>query len=331
MEYVIISIAFFLVMFVYFKIANKFNIIDKPNHRSAHTEITLRGGGIIFPIAFLFFLGYEFLFKDYRFTINNSDFHNFWIFGAGLLLICAISFIDDIVDLSSKMRIIFHFLSVTLLLYFLNAFQLLPWWAIPICYIMIIGILNAYNFMDGINGMSGVYTLVVLGSLWYVNQFVIPFVEVDFIIYPIIASIVFLFFNFRKKAKCFLGDIGSMGIAFWVMALLGLLMLKTGEIKWILFLTVYGTEVIFTIIQRLRLKENIFEAHRHHLYQLFANDLKVDHRIVSLGYAAFQLIISALLIILNLNDFWTILIIVIPSSIFYLFLKHKIKKQIEAS
>ncbi len=318
-------------MLFYFKIANKYSIIDRPNHRSAHTEVTIRGGGIIYPIAFLFFLGHAVIFKDYNFTLINSNSNNFWIFGVGLILISASSFTDDVLDLSTKIRLIFHFISVTILLYFLNAFQILPSWAIPICYIMIIGILNAYNFMDGINGMSGIYTLVVLGFLWYVNQYITNYVSVDFITYPIVATLVFLFFNFRKKAKCFLGDVGSMAIAFWVVALIALLMLKTGELKWILFLTVYGIEVIFTIVERIILKENIFKAHRRHLYQLFANGKKIDHRIVSLGYAISQFTISAAIIVLDLNDLFTFLIIVPLSSIFYLFLKIKIKKQSESA
>lgn len=185
--------------------------------------------------------------------------------------------------------------------------------------------------MDGINGITGLYSLVTLLSLLYVNQNMVSFVDRDFIIYPVLACLVFLFFNFRKKAKCFLGDIGSMGIAFWVLALLGLLMFKTGEVKWILFLTVYGIEVIFTIIQRIKLKENIFEAHRHHLYQLFANDRNADHRLISLGYSVCQIIISIAIIALDLNDFYTILIIVPLSSFFYLFLKLKIKQQIESA
>ena len=331
MEYVIITAAFFILMLVYFKIANKYNIIDKPNHRSAHTEITLRGGGIIFPIAYLFFIGYQAFFNHYQFSLNNSLEPNFWIFGAGLLTICFISFVDDLMDLSTKIRLIFHFIAVTLLLYFLNAFQLLPVWAIPICYILIIGILNAYNFMDGINGMSGVYSLVLLGSLWYVNENIISFVETDFIIYPLIASLVFLFFNFRKKAKCFLGDIGSMGIAFWIIALLSLLMLKTGQIKWVLFLMVYGAETILTIIERLRLKENIFDAHRRHLYQLFANEKKVSHVYVSSAYAAIQLLINVIVISSNWSDLIIFSVILLPTVVFYLFLKATVKKQISIS
>ena len=328
MMYFAVFLVLFVLELVYFKIADRFNIIDKPNHRSTHTEITLRGGGIIFPIAFLFFMGYEFFFKGYRFSLDNSLEPNFWIFGAGLLTICIISFIDDMMDLSTKIRLIFHFISVTLLLFFLNAFQLLPWWGIPVCYVLIIGILNAYNFMDGINGMSGIYSLVVLGSLLYINQYVIPFVEADFIIYPILASVVFLFFNFRKKAKCFLGDIGSLGIAFWVIALVALLILKTGELKWILFLAVYGVETILTILERLKLKENIFDAHRRHLYQFLANDMKVSHLLVSTAFALLQLIINFVIIVNSWSDWINFSLILLPLVILYLLVKIKIKKQI---
>lgn len=319
---------FSIILLVYFRIADHYNVIDKPNHRSAHTEITLRGGGIIFPIAFLFFMGYEFFFKGYRFSLDNSLEPNFWIFGVGLLIICIISFIDDVIDLSTKIRLIVHFIAVSILLYFLNAFQLFPWWIIPIFYVLIIGILNAYNFMDGINGMSGLYSFAVLGSLAYVNQYVISFIEQDFIIYPILACLVFLVFNFRKRARCFLGDIGSMGIAFWVIALLALLILKTGELKWILFLAVYGVETILTITERLKLKENIFDAHRRHLYQLLANDKKVSHLLVSAIYSILQLIVNFIIIRNNWSDWINFSLILLPLGILYLLIKINIKKQI---
>ena len=309
-------------MLVYFKIADKFSIIDKPNHRSAHTEITLRGGGIIFPVAFFLLMGTHLI------SNAGSSLLHYIPFGIGLLAICTISFIDDVLDLSRKIRIVFHFISVTLLLYFLNAFQLLPFWAIPLLYILIIGILNAYNFMDGINGMSGLYSLTVLCSLLYVNYRITGFADADFIIYPILACLVFLFFNFRQKAKCFMGDIGSMGIAFWVIALIGMLILKTGELKWILFLSVYGIEVIFTIFERLRLKENIFEAHRRHLYQLFANDKKVSHLTVSSFYAGIQLMINGIIISADLPELLIFVLILVPASLLYLYIKLKVKRQI---
>lgn len=321
MEYFIVIVVLFFLMLLYFHIAIHHNIIDKPNHRSAHTEITLRGGGIVYFFAFLLFLASTYLSK-------YSSVQIFLIFGVGFFIIAGISFLDDIIDLSSIFRLFFHFVSVTFLVYFIDAFQVLPLWAIPVLYILVIGILNAYNFMDGINGVTGLYSLVGLGTLWYMNSFMTIFTIENFILYPILATIVFLFFNFRKKAKCFMGDIGSIGIAFWILALIGLLIIRTKELKYLLFLSVYGVEVIYTIIERLRLKENIFQAHRRHLYQLLVNEKKISHLWVSAFYATIQLIINILVIELNFSDGLIFLIIVLPTSIIYLFIKRFIKKQI---
>ncbi|KPE49891.1 UDP-GlcNAc--UDP-phosphate GlcNAc-1-phosphate transferase [Chryseobacterium indologenes] len=317
MIFLIVFLSLFLVEIFYFKIADKYNIIDKPNHRSAHTQITLRGGGIIFPVAFIVFCLFNF----------SSAVENYWSFGLGLLAICTISFIDDIKTLSNKIRLFVHFISVILLLYFTGAFALIPFWVWPVLFILIIGTLNAYNFMDGINGMTGMYSLVTLVSLAYINQEVIQFTDNDFIVYPVLACLVFLFFNFRKKAKCFAGDVGSMGIGFWVIGLIALLIMRTGEYKFILLLAIYGMEVVLTIIERILLKENIFEAHRRHLYQLFANEKKVSHLVVSTVYAVVQLFVNIFLIHSELPVWAVILIIFIPTGGIYLALKQSLKKQ----
>jgi len=317
MEYILVTLILFISILIYFKIADKYNIIDKPNHRSAHTQITLRGGGIIFPVAFILFCLFNF----------NSAVENYWSFGLGLLAICTISFIDDIRTLSNKIRLLVHFISVILLLYFTGAFTLMPFWIWPILFILIIGTLNAYNFMDGINGMTGMYSLVTLASLAYINQEVIQFTDNDFIIYPVLACLVFLFFNFRKKAKCFAGDVGSMGIGFWVIGLIALLIMRTGEYKFILLLAIYGMEVVLTIIERILLKENIFEAHRRHLYQLFANEKKASHLVVSTVYAVAQLFVNLFLIHSELPVWAVILIIFIPAGALYLGLKWSLKKE----
>lgn len=317
MEYIIVSVILLVSMLIYFKIADKYNIIDKPNHRSAHTQVTLRGGGIIFPIAFILFCLFNF----------NEAIHEYWTFGLGLLAICTISFIDDVKTLSNKIRLSVHLIAVVLLLYFTGAFELMPFWIWPILFIMIIGTLNAYNFMDGINGMTGLYSLTTLCSLVYINREIVQFTANNFIYYPLLACLVFLFFNFRKKAKCFAGDVGSMGIGFWVIGLITLLIMKTQDYKYILLLSIYGMEVVLTIMERLLLKENIFEAHRRHLYQLFANEKKVSHLLISFVYALFQLIINILLIKSSLPVWMNILIIFLPVGGLYLALKWNIKKQ----
>lgn len=325
MSYLIVTFLLFIFILLYFRIASRYNIIDKPNHRSAHSEISLRGGGIIYPIAFLLFGVSIFIFKNENLVVPIN---RYVIFGVGLFILCAVSFVDDVVGLSKKIRLISHFISTTLLLWFLNTFQILPIWVITVLYVLIIGILNAYNFMDGINGMSGLYSVVILSSLLYVDEKIVDFTDQDFIIYPLLASLVFLFFNFRKKAKCFMGDVGSMGIAFWVMALIGLLMVKTGELKYILFLAVYGVEVVLTILERLKLKENILEAHKRHLYQLFANDMKYSQLVISFCYALIQLIINLMVIFLKLPDWLMIPALVLPVVIFYLALKFFVKKNL---
>ena len=322
MMYFAVFLVLFVLELIYFKIADRFNIIDKPNHRSSHTEITLRGGGIIFPIAFLLYFASSILYRKDTFLPKE-----YWAFGLGLLILSVISFLDDILDLSTKLRLFFHFISVSLLIYFLGALFLLPIWLLPIVFIFIIGVLNAYNFMDGINGITGLYSFVILSTLYYINQYKIIFTDVNFIIYPVLASLVFLFFNFRIKAKCFAGDVGSMSIAFWILALLGALVVKTKDFTYFLFLGVYGIEVISTILQRIKLKENIFEAHRHHLYQLLVNQMKWSHLLVATLYGGVQLLINACVIKFGLNFWEGVLYLILPTFIIYIYSKYYIYKK----
>lgn len=200
MIYGIIAILLFAVMLAYFRIADKFNIIDKPNQRSSHTQITIRGGGIIFPVAAIL--------SGLFFT---ADLHT-WILIAAILAISIVSFWDDVSSLPNRVRIAVHLLSVTALLYATQAFSILPWWTVAVAYILIIGAINAYNFMDGINGITGVYSLVILLSCLYFNTEIKEVVNSPYIVTAIIACLVFLFFNFRKKAECFAGDVGSVSV-----------------------------------------------------------------------------------------------------------------------
>ncbi|MDR6762515.1 UDP-N-acetylmuramyl pentapeptide phosphotransferase/UDP-N-acetylglucosamine-1-phosphate transferase [Flavobacterium sp. 2755] len=318
MEYAILGITLMILMLLYFKVADRFNIIDKPNLRSSHTEITLRGGGIIFWFSALLYF------------VQNVQ--NNYFFFTGITLVSLVSFWDDIQSLSNKIRISIHFLSITLIFYDLELFNLIPIWGVVIAYILAIGLINAYNFMDGINGITGLYTLVVMASLLYVNNKVQLYTSSSFIKYAMIASLVFLFFNYRKKAKCFAGDVGSIAIAFWIIYLVLKLILNTSSLIWLLFLAVYGVDAICTIMHRLYLKQNIFEAHRLHLYQVLSNEYKIQHRIVSLYYALVQAGISFAVIFLyqKVEDTILFVIVIIPllliySSKFYLLKKSNLR------
>ena len=276
MYYLIILVLLFLAELFYFRIADKCNIIDKPNERSSHTRITLRGGGIIFYFGAL---GY----------FLSNDWGYLW-FILALTLITFISFVDDIRSISQGLRLVFHFTAMALMFYQWGLFSL-SWWWIIIALIVCTGIINAYNFMDGINGITGGYSLVILGALAYINAEVTQFVE-PALIYTVFCSVlVFCFFNFRKKARCFAGDVGSVSIAFILLFLIGKLIIKTEDFSWIILLSVYGVDSVLTIIHRLMLHENIGLPHRKHLYQIMANELKIPHVMVSSIYMAVQAII----------------------------------------
>lgn len=321
MEYTILGILLMILMLLYFKVADKFNIIDKPNQRSSHSEITLRGGGIIFWFSSLLYF--------------VQHFQNNYFFFTGITLVSLVSFWDDIQNLSNKIRISVHFISITLIFYDLELFNLVPVWGVIIAYVLAIGLINAYNFMDGINGITGLYTLVVMGSLLYVNTKIQLFADGNFIKYAMIASLVFLFFNYRKKAKCFAGDVGSIAIAFWIIYLVLKLILITNSVIWLLFLAIYGVDAICTILHRLYLKQNIFEAHRLHLYQVLSNEYKIQHRLVSLYYALAQIVISVLVIYFyqKVQDLFLFVFIITPLLLvytlkFYLLNKNNLKVNI---
>ncbi|WP_372483387.1 glycosyltransferase family 4 protein [Elizabethkingia anophelis] len=314
MNYLIVLIALFILELIYFKIADKFNIIDKPNERSSHTQITLRGGGVIFYFGALLF----FIISDFQYPY----------FILGLTLMTLVSLLDDIFTLSNKIRLLIHLISVILMFLQLGLFSYV--WFIPvITLVLTIGIINAYNFMDGINGITASYSLVVLVLLAIVNQN-INFVNRNLIYYSIIATLIFGFFNFRQKARCFAGDVGSVSIAFIIVFLLGQLITKTGNIIYLLFLTVYGLDAIWTIIRRLTKQENIFKAHRSHLYQYLANENKTNKLIVSGIYGLIQLFIGGIVIwatSLSINSQLILSGSIIGlGSIIYLGLKQKLIK-----
>jgi UDP-N-acetylmuramyl pentapeptide phosphotransferase/UDP-N-acetylglucosamine-1-phosphate transferase len=305
--YLIILVLLFLAELFYFRIADKCNIIDKPNERSSHTRITLRGGGIIFYFGVLaYFL--------------TSHFEYPW-FMLALTLITFISFVDDIRSTSQVLRLVFHFSAMALMFYQWGLFSL-PWWTLFVALIVCTGIINAYNFMDGINGITGGYSLVVLVALAYINEAVVSFVEQDFILTVLCSVFVFNFFNFRKRAKCFAGDVGSVCIAFVLLFFIGKLVIRTEDFSWIILLAVYGVDSVLTIIHRLMLHENIGLPHRKHLYQIMANELKIPHVVVSSVYMLVQALVIVGYFYFYSYGYWYLLAtVLILGTLYVLFMK----------
>ena len=334
MNYIYFLIFFLLLVaeLVYFRIADKYNIIDKPNQRSSHSTIVLRGGGIIFLIGawvWSAFFGFEYP----------------W-FLAGVTLIAGVSFVDDIRSLPDSVRLVAQFAAAAMAFYQLDILHWSMWWIVLVALIVYVGATNVINFMDGINGITAGYALAVLVPLGLLNTNYHElsmnlatncssvfssdgvFVDQSLIVAAIIAAVVFCIFNFRPKgkAKCFAGDVGSIGIAFIMLFLLGNVIIKTEDITWLIFLLVYGVDGCLTIIHRIMLHENLGEAHRKHAYQIMANELKIGHVKVTLLYMAIQLIVSLGFIYLCPNTVlchWMYLIgaLVVLAMAYVLFMK----------
>ena len=308
MIYIIFIILLVFAELLYFRIADYFNIIDKPNERSSHTSVTLRGGGVLFWVGVLFYF-------------LMSGWHYPWFF-AGLTLVAAISFADDVKLQSPIVRLVLQFIGLLLMSIQWQLFDF-SWIIVVLVIVVSVGVLNAFNFMDGINGITGGYSLAVLASLWYVNNYVTAFVDNNLIYLVFLALLVFNFFNFRIKAKCFAGDVGAVSIAFILIFILGMLIIKTGDLSYIAFLLVYGVDSVLTIVHRILLKENITEPHRMHLYQLLSNELKVQQLLVSTIYAVLQLLISFGFIMFYSVSLWYLVIVAVLLTVVYLIIKRK--------
>ena len=277
MIYLIVFSLLLVLELVYFRIADKFNIIDKPNERSSHTRVVLRGGGIIFTIA-LWIWSVVFGFQCP------------WLL-AGVTLAAGVSFVDDIHSLPDSLRLVVQFAAMFLVLREVGMLRWDMWYIVPVALIVCVGATNVYNFMDGINGITGGYSLAVLIPLMLLNRRY-EFMDESLLTVVGLSLMVFCVFNFRRKAKCFAGDVGSIGIALILLFGIGRLVMQTGDVTWLLLMLLYGVDGCLTIVHRIMLHENLGEAHRKHAYQLMANELRLPHVAVSGIYMVLQLAVS---------------------------------------
>ena len=270
---------------VYFKIADHFNIIDKPNERSSHSTIVLRGGGVIFSLAMVAWAVMTVVQGDWQVVVDYLPFL------CGLLLVAGVSFWDDVKSLPDSVRLVVQFAAMALMFWSMGIMHWDMWWIVILSLIVCVGATNVINFMDGINGITAGYALAVLVPLALVND---GFIDQSYLIVAIIGVLVFCIFNFRPKgkAKCFAGDVGSISIAFIMLFAIGRLIVQTQDVTYLIFLLVYGIDGCLTICHRIMLHENLGEAHRKHAYQLMANELKIGHVKVSLLYMVMQLVVS---------------------------------------
>jgi UDP-N-acetylmuramyl pentapeptide phosphotransferase/UDP-N-acetylglucosamine-1-phosphate transferase len=293
-NYIIIFVVLLALELLYFKVADHFNIIDKPNERSSHSTIVLRGGGIIFAISMLVWQIWLMVQGEWLMVDQYLPFI------VGLVLICGISFWDDVKSLPDSVRLVAQFISMGLAAWCMiqgSELMALEWYWLAlvgiVALIVFVGTTNIINFMDGINGITAGYSLAVLVPLALINRG-LGFIEESYLIVAIIGVLVFCIFNFRPKgkAKCFAGDVGSIGIAFIMVFAIGKLIVQTGDLSYLVLLMIYGVDGVLTICHRIMLHENLGQAHRKHAYQLMCNELKIGHVKVSLLYMCLQLAVS---------------------------------------
>ena len=286
-ELMVIALLLILAELTYFKVADKFDIIDKPNERSSHSTIVLRGGGIIFTVAMLAWA--VLIVAKAEWNVLSE----YMPFLCGLLIVAVVSFVDDIRSLPDSVRLLAQFAAMAMMFWSMGIMHWDMWWIVAIALIVCVGATNVINFMDGINGITAGYSLAVLIPLIVLNHN-LHFVDSYFLIVATLGVLVFSVFNFRPKgkAKCFAGDVGSISIAFIMLFAIGRLVVMTQDVTYLIFLLVYGVDGCLTICHRILLHENLGEAHRKHAYQLMANELKIGHVKVSLVYMFMQLVVS---------------------------------------
>ncbi len=317
--YLIIAVLLIAAELLYFRIANHFNIIDRPNERSSHSSIVLRGGGIVFTLSVIVWAVVM--------AVQGNDIVPYLPFVGGLVLIAGVSFWDDVHSLPDSVRLVAQFMAMALMFWSMGIMHWDMWWIVLLALIVCVGAMNIINFMDGINGITAGYALAVLVPLLLLNRRM-GFVEGSYLVVAIIGVLVFCFFNFRPKgkAKCFAGDVGSIGIAFVLLFAIGRLIVQTGDVTYLTLLLVYGVDGCCTIIHRIMLHENLGQAHRKHAYQLMANELGMSHVVVSLLYMLMQLVVSLGFIYLCPNKMlahWGYLICVglVLAGMYVLFMK----------
>lgn len=304
-EYIFVAVLLLLLEMTYMRTAVRLKVFDIPHLQSSHSGMVVRGGGIIFYLAFLIW----------------SLIHGTFALGGliGLTLLATVSFIDDIHSISAKVRLVCQFIAILLLFYHSGLVRMSPH-VILLLSVACVGVVNIFNFMDGINGMTGGYTLVVSLALLYVNRCQVEFTDSSLLIYVILSILVFNVFNFRKRAKCFAGDVGSLSIGFILVYFVLRLALRGESMAWMVFLAVYAVDGGMTILYRLLLKENLMKPHKKHAYQIMANELKMPHLMVSGIYMALQAVCCFVFIVWpNYYTFFTEMFVLM--TIYLVFMK----------
>ena len=281
-------------------------LLDKPNERSSHRTATPKGGGIGILLGF----------AVSALILKVSVF--FWI---PAVLLSVISLAGDRYHLAPIIRLIFQFAASFIFLAGLwksHSLSSVSYLAIIPLSVFIVGTTNFYNFMDGIDGIAGITGFVGFGLLAVFAHG--KGIESPLGILAITLSLsclAFLFFNF-PKAKVFMGDVGSILLGFIFAAMVFMLADTFFElISLSLFMFPFYADEILTELIRLKDGEKLWTPHRRHLYQILANEYRIAHWKVSMGYGLVQLLIGlSILYFLNQGLLAVLLIFFLYFAVF---------------
>lgn len=291
---------------LYLKLASRKDSLIVPFWKETtsdeHNFITVRGGGIVFWFASLLLLIF----------IPNE--FNTWFFIA-ITVVAAVGMVDDYSRVYAWMQLLIHLAAVSIAFYLAGLFMNVTWWNLLFAYLTFMGVMYSFKLMEDVNGMTGLYVLAVLLPMMYVNQFIESFIHVDYLRFLLIATFIFLVFNLRKSAATTAGTVGSMSVGFWVSFLLLLLIIESRSLIWLSFVLVYMVDMVLTNVQIIYQRRALFGPEKLYFYQILGNELKVDHRLVSVIYFLMQLVCSVLAIVLypswGVAIFWVLLVVLI--------------------
>lgn len=294
----LISISIYTLLIAYTGVGNlrlwaERRLLVIPNERSSHTRPTPSGGGIAIVLTTL--LGFI-VFA----TLTHQLSLSLWFVFSGAILVALISWLDDLYTMQSQVRLAVHCLSALAAVIGIGAIDqiTLPFWGeisfgwvgFVIALFWHIGLINAYNFMDGIDGLAGSQA-VVAGGAWAIFGYWIdaPLVMALGLLLAT-GSLGFLGYNW-PPARIFMGDVGSAFLGYIFAALMVMAARKDARLAAIgvLMLWPFLFDTIFTLGRRWSRGENLLLAHRSHLYQRLVI-AGYSHRTVTLYYTGLALL-----------------------------------------
>ncbi len=277
MTYVFIFIISLILTYFIRFFALKNSLVAKVTERSSHTIPTPHGGGI--AIALTWFFGLVYLF-----TCNKMDASLFYALMCGTLL-SLVSYLDDVYELSPKLRLIVQALVSSAGLYTLGGLSVIdvgfytienPVITNGVAFIGIMWCINLYNFLDGIDGYAGSEALFLALAGWLLlggDHFLV-----------LGASVAgFLVWNWHR-AKIFMGDVGSTLLGYTV-AIFALYYQNSGHsiFIWVILFGLFWFDATVTLFRRYKNREKLSQAHRKHAYQRAVQSGLTHDRVVLLA------------------------------------------------